>query len=271
VAARGISEETQRMGDNDLTVHRIMIEDPRTVLPQAPAIRAAQIMVQDRIRHLIVAENNGQVVGVLSERQVLKHFSPWLSRLYLSGEAPTAPPRFEVRQIMAEPAVTVTEDTSIRRAAGILGSKKIGCLPVVKDGDRLVGLVTAVDVLKFAGRQSLLRPEEEFQVFRPPAFLSKDNKLTVPVGYFAELSQAEDVLAVLAYAAPSKRIGVKLFARGQAGADLLGARPATVTDKYLAIPAADFLEHHGLNIRGPLVVAEDRESGYLILSPVLKP
>jgi CBS domain-containing protein len=259
------------MADDDLTVRRIMIENPRTILPQAPAIRAAQIMVQDRVRHLVVAEENEQVVGVLSERQVLKHFSPWLSRVHLAGEAPTAPPRFEVRQIMAEPAVTVTEDTSIRRAAGILASKKIGCLPVVKDGDRLVGLVTAVDVLKFAGRHSLLQPEEEFQVFRPPAFLSKDNKLTVPVGYFAELSAEEEVLAVLAYAAPSKRIGVKLFTRGETGEDLFGARPATLTDKYLAIPASDFLEHHGLNIRGPLVVAEDRESGYLILSPVLKP
>ena len=48
------------------------------------------------------------------------------------------------------------------------------------------------------------------------------------------------------------------------------SRPATVTDKYLAIPAADFLKRHHLNIRGSPEVSEDHGSGYLLLSPVLK-
>jgi len=259
------------MEKNELTVGKIMVENPRTILPQAPAGRAAQIMVQARIRHLVVAESDGKVVGVVSERQVLKHFSPWLAEADVAQQRPTAPPRYEVCQIMAQPAITVTADTSIRKAAGILASNKIGCLPVVKDDERLTGLVTAVDVLKCVAHHSLLQPEEDFEVYRPPAFLGKDSKLTIPVGYFPELSPEEDLLAVLAYAAHSKRIGVKLLKRGQAVEDLLGARPATLTDKYLAIPAQDFLEHHRLNVRGPLEVTQDEESGYLVLSPILKP
>ena len=261
------------MAEVDPTVRAIMIENPRTVLPQAPAVRAAQIMVQSRIRHLIVAENHEEVVGVLSERQILKHFSPWLAEMSEGERSRTAPPRCEAQEIMATPPITATIDTSIRAAAAVLASKKLGCLPVVGNHNHLVGLVTSVDVLRYIGRDQVPRPGDEFRVFRPSAFLGKDGRLTVPVGYFPKLKADEEILAVLAFAARSKRIGVKLFPRGDEAKaeELYGARPATVSDKYVAIPAEDFLNHYGLDIRGPLEVTEDRETGYFILSPVLSP
>jgi len=249
-----------------------MIARPCTVLPEAPAVRAAQIMVQSRIRHLVVATSDDEVVGVLSERQILKHFSPWLTEVSAGNHVPATPPRCEVRQIMAQPPITVAADTSIRAAAGVLASNKVGCLPVVEGGNRLVGLVTSVDVLKFIGRDSLPQPGDEFRVFRPPAFLSQDGKLTVPAGYFPSMKPGTETLAVLAYAARSKRIGVRLLTRGDGTQEeLQGARPAAVSDKYVAIPAEDFLKHYGLSIRGPLEVREDADTGYLVLSPVLSP
>lgn len=259
------------MASIDPMIRKIMIQNVRTVLPEAPAVRAAQVMVQCRIRHLIVTKSDGEVVGVLSERQVLKHFSPWLSKVHGESRAKTAPPRCEVREIMAEPPITVIADTSIREAANILASKRIGCLPVVEDRNRLIGLLTAVDLLRFFGGNYSSQPQEEFHVFTPPAFLSEDGKLTMPLGYFPEKEPAEEVLAVLAYAPRSKRIGVKLFTRGQEGEDLRGARATTLTDKYVVIPAEDFLKHHNLNIRGSLEVTENKETGYFFLSPVLKP
>jgi len=248
-----------------------MIEDVSTVFSKGLAVLAAQTMVRRRIRHLIVTESDGEVVGVLSERQVLKHFSAWLTTAGTGSEVQASLPRCEVREIMATPPITVIEGTSITAAAAILASNKIGCLPVVEDGNRLVGLVTAVDVLKFFSRDYVPEAEEEFEVFRPPAFLSEDGKLTVPVGYFAEEKSEEKILALLAYSPRSKRISVKLLAKEQQGQDLLGVRPATLTDKYLAIPAKDFLEHHNLNIRGALNVTKNTETGCLLLSPVLKP
>lgn len=260
------------MANDEWTVRRMMIEDVRTVLSEAPAVRAAQIMVQSRIRHLVVTETGGEVVGVVSERQILKHFSPWLSEVAPSAEVQTPFPRCQVRDIMAQPPITIRANTSIRAAAGIFAAKKIGCLPVVQGRNHLVGLVTAVDVLKFVGRHHLPEAEEQFAVFRPPAFLSKDMKLTVPAGYFPEQDPQKEVSVILAYARSSKRIGVKLLTRGaQEGEDLLGARPATFSDKYLAIPAEDFLKHHNLNIRGSLEVVQNKDTGYLVLSPILKP
>lgn len=259
------------MDDVDWTVRKIMIGNVRTVLPQAPTVRAAQILVQCRIRHLVVAESDGEVVGVLSERQVLKHFSPWLTGVSVETRPETPPPRCEVREVMAHPPITVRPETSLRTAADILASKKIGCLPVVEEGRRLVGLLTAVDLLRFFGRSYAPQPQEEFHVFAPPAFFSENGNLTMPVGYFPERHSAAEVLAVLAYAPKGKRIGVRLFERGEEGQDLGGARPAMVTDKYVVIPAEDFVKHYNLNVRGPFEVAKNAQTGYLVLSPVLKP
>lgn len=259
------------MGYYDLTVRKIMIEGARTILPDAPAVQAAQVMVQSRIRHLVVAETDTEVVGVISERQILKHFSPWLSKWHEDIESGAPFPRCTVRDFMSQPAVTVSMDTSIRSAAAIMASKKIGCLPLVRGRKKMAGLVTATDVLKFVGADRLPGPEEELQVFQPPAFVTDKGDITVPVGYFREMEPEKEVLVVLAYAKQSRRIGVRLSQREKEGADLFGSRPATLTDKYLAIPAADFLKHHNLNIRGALEVSEDNRSGYLLLSPVLKP
>lgn len=259
------------MGYDDLTVQRIMIENGRSILPQAPLIRAAQIMAEYRIRHLVVTETDGEVVGVLSERQILKHFSPWLSQISNRTQPQPAFPRCDVKDIMAQPPITVRANTSMRKAAGILAANKIGCLPVVHGGKKMVGLVTATDLLKFVAGNHLPEVGDDFQVFRPPAFLKEDGELIVPAGYFPETESEQEVLAVLAYAPGGKRIGVKLFQRGDQTVQLDGARPATVTNKYVAIPAGDFLKHHNLNIRGSLDVSDDSGSGYLVLSPVLKP
>lgn len=256
--------------DDDPSVRTILIEYPQTILPGAPAIRAAQMMVQHRIRHLVVAENHEEVVGVVSERQILKCFSPWLGA-DTAGPPPGPIPRCEVREIMAKSPVTVTADTSIRRAAALMAAKKIGCLPVVNPPTRLVGLITAVDVLKYIGCNQLPDRQDDFTVFRPPAFLTESGVLTVPVGYFSELEEAEELLAVLAYAPRTKRIGVKVFARGNGGRAMVGARPATLTDKFLTIPAKDFLDHYSLQVRGALDVTEHKQTGYLVLSPTLKP
>jgi CBS domain-containing membrane protein len=261
----------KKMRDDDPCVREIMIEHPRTIVPQAPAIRAAQMMVQHRIRHLVVAERHEEVVGVISERQILKHFSPWLSDLTVVNDVQKPFPRCEVREIMSPSPVTVTASASIRSAAALMAARKIGCLPVVNPPTRLVGLVTAVDVLKFIGCNRLPDRQEDFSVFSPPAFLTDSGDLTVPLGYFSELGQGEEVLAVLAYAARTKRIGIKVFARGEEGLGMLGARPATLTDKYLTIPAKDFIDHYNLHLRGPLDVSENKQTGYLVLSPVLKP
>jgi len=172
---------------------------------------------------------------------------------------------------MSQPPITATPESPIRTAADVMASEKIGCLPVVKGGKCLVGIVTTIDVLRFiAGNQSS-HGNEEFHVYMPPAFLSKDREFILPAGYFPDAKLEEGLLAILSYAPKGKRIGVRLCVRSHQEEVLLGARPAGTTDKYVTIPAADFLDYYNLNIRGPLEITQTETSGYVILSPILSP
>ncbi len=55
-----------------------------------------------------------------------------------------------VEDVMSQPALTSSPDTTLREAANLLRGRTIGCLPVVENG-RTVGIVTTTDLLELIG------------------------------------------------------------------------------------------------------------------------
>jgi acetoin utilization protein AcuB len=53
-----------------------------------------------------------------------------------------------VKEVMSEPAITVSPETTVKEAAALMIEHKIGCLPVV-DEHTLVGIVTETDILRW--------------------------------------------------------------------------------------------------------------------------
>jgi CBS domain-containing protein len=109
---------------------------------------AEDIMRLGRVRHMPVLEA-ARLVGVVSARDVLAasltkalDFEPAHRRSFLRS--------VEVSEVMSRDVVTVEPDTTLREAAELLLSRKIGCLPVVKPDRTLVGLVTETDLLRAA-------------------------------------------------------------------------------------------------------------------------
>ena len=49
---------------------------------------------------------------------------------------------------MTAPAITTKPDTDIREVAGILDEKRIKRLPVVDDGNRLIGIISRADIVR---------------------------------------------------------------------------------------------------------------------------
>jgi acetoin utilization protein AcuB len=116
-----------------LAVREVMATHPITVRPHETARHAYQLMRDNRFRHLPVMED-GRLVGILSDRDLRPVLlSPGLARA-------------RVRELMSEDLTTVGPDTPIEEAASLLVVKKIGCLPVVAQG-QLVGIVTETDLL----------------------------------------------------------------------------------------------------------------------------
>ena len=102
------------------------------------------------VRHVPVVRG-GKLVGVVSERDVLRLS---LSHLNTRGgeERRAFLQAVEIGRAMSAPAIVIEPSASVEKAALSMAENKIGCLPVV-EGDDLVGLVTATDVLLyFAGK-----------------------------------------------------------------------------------------------------------------------
>ena len=119
----------------------IMSRNVVTVGPDESAADAWSRMQHRGIRHLVVTEKRN-VIGVISERD-------------LGGRAGIRLRRNRaVRDLMSAPARSVPPDTTLRQAATLMRSRLVGCLPVIDDG-RIVGIVTATDVLDELGRGSV--------------------------------------------------------------------------------------------------------------------
>jgi len=111
-----------------------------TIELTAAASSAWERMRKHRIRHLVVTENDA-LAGVISERDLGGRNGDEVRRARTVGDL------MSTRVVNAEPT------TTLREAANLMRSRLIGSLPVL-EGDRLVGIVTATDVLDELGRGS---------------------------------------------------------------------------------------------------------------------
>ena len=111
-------------------------------------------MVERRgLRHLPVLDKEGALVGIVSEKDLLR----------AGGQG-------SVQEVMTRDVITVTEYTALEDAARIMADHKISSLPVIRD-DRLVGIITETDLflifLELLGareagvRLTMLVPEEK--------------------------------------------------------------------------------------------------------------
>ncbi|HKZ02596.1 MAG TPA: CBS domain-containing protein, partial [Pyrinomonadaceae bacterium] len=120
------------------TVGQFMSTDLFTMRPDDLVDLAASLMHWRHIRHVPVEDDEGQLVGLISHRALL--------RLLTRGNRPAESAPVTARDIMRTDPITVTSTTPTLEAMEIMRSNKIGCLPVVDDG-QLVGIVTSYDFL----------------------------------------------------------------------------------------------------------------------------
>lgn len=111
-----------------------------TLSPDETAATALALCRERRIRHLPVLKE-GRLVGIVSDRD-LRSSTPAL------GDPARAAALQEVlvQDVMAREVVSILPDDPIEQAANTMRERRIGCLPVL-DGDELVGIVTASDVM----------------------------------------------------------------------------------------------------------------------------
>jgi CBS domain-containing protein len=146
----------------DLTARDIMTPDPVTVSRDLTVTEAARLMVEHRIGALPVIDEEGALIGIVTEgdlimRDVKVEFPTYLHLLDGFIMYPPATARFEselkkavgatVEDVMTTEPVTVDVGTPIGDVATLMVDRDVSRLPVL-DGERVVGIVSKSDIVR---------------------------------------------------------------------------------------------------------------------------
>lgn len=116
----------------DWMTRNVVTIDEAADLPEALTLMDAH-----DVRHLVVVDDR-RVLGVVSERDLLPHLDE----------------KVQVGEIMTKKVLGVSPAVSVSWAADLMLRNKIGCLPVLEDGEKLVGIITESDVLSALSERS---------------------------------------------------------------------------------------------------------------------
>jgi acetoin utilization protein AcuB len=130
-----------------------MTKPPITITEEVSVAEALAVVERRRLRHLPVLDTEGSLIGIVSEKDLLR----------AGGQG-------SVQEVMTRDVITVTEYTALEDAARIMADHKISSLPVMRD-EKLVGMITETDLfqifLELLGareqgvRLTMLVPEEK--------------------------------------------------------------------------------------------------------------
>jgi acetoin utilization protein AcuB len=119
---------------------KVITASPQTTLPDA-----LKLLAQRRVRHLPVVGPDGDLVGIVSDRDLKQAMASPATSL-AAHELVYLLNRLPVEQIMTRTVVTIGLMAPVEEAARLMVQEKIGAVPVM-DGGELVGIVTETDVL----------------------------------------------------------------------------------------------------------------------------
>lgn len=130
-----------------MNVASIMTREVVTVKMDNSLQIVRKIFQNVEFHHVLVVEKEN-LVGVVSDRDLLKRLCPWLGKL---SEKPHGRDTLEVKvhQIMSHKLITVSGETNIKTAARLMLKNNISCLPVVSPEGGIKGIVTWKDILGF--------------------------------------------------------------------------------------------------------------------------
>jgi CBS domain-containing membrane protein len=131
----------------DLKVRDLMTEVVLSVHPDDTVEKVYDLMNENGIRHLTVIDEDGDLVGLVSHRDLLRHSA--IER----AEVPTflvrqILRRTRVEEVMTSEVETAEPDLPLSQAAQVMFENKFGCLPVL-ESSKLVGILTESDFVRY--------------------------------------------------------------------------------------------------------------------------
>jgi acetoin utilization protein AcuB len=108
---------------------------------------ALKMMRDHKFRRIPVVDQEGKLIGIVSERDLL-HASPSPATSLSVWEVNYLLWKLKVADIMTHHVITISQEAPIEDAANLMVTRKIGGLPVVDNACRVVGVITETDIFK---------------------------------------------------------------------------------------------------------------------------
>ncbi len=150
-----------------MRVEEIMSRSVKTATPDTPVREIATQMVLHHISGMPIVDAAQQVVGVISEKDILHHMFPNVQDLMESGlRDPEELERnyhsvigLKAADLMTQAVATVTPDMPVLKAAAMMWLRKVRRIPVAAEG-RLVGIISIGDVHRAIFQSNLMADQQ---------------------------------------------------------------------------------------------------------------
>jgi acetoin utilization protein AcuB len=153
---RGIGRAGQEPGRGarfrKMRIEEIMNKSVVTVEMDDSLKRVKEIFDNLRFHHLLVVET-GELVGVISDRDLLKALSPNIGTAAETFRD-SATLKKKVHQVMTRKLVTLEPKAGIDDAIEIFNKYNISCIPVVDEEHKPVGIISWRDILRAISRET---------------------------------------------------------------------------------------------------------------------
>lgn len=126
-------DESKRM---EIIVHELMKKNPLTIEESTPLPAVKKVFKEKGIRHLPVLHDSKKVVGIISDRDLLK------------VEALGTFQFLKAQDIMNTIIILVDDETSVAHVAKVMIEEKISAMPVINNQHEMVGIITKTDILR---------------------------------------------------------------------------------------------------------------------------
>ncbi len=130
-----------------MIIARRMTRNPVTATPEMSIGEASELMKREKVHRLPVLDKDKNLVGVITEKDIL-HASPSPASSLSIHEMAYLLSKLTVKKLMTKDPVTISEDTTVEEAARLMSDQDLSCLPVVSSTNKLVGIVTKSDMFR---------------------------------------------------------------------------------------------------------------------------
>ncbi|CAN2049828.1 acetoin utilization protein AcuB [Candidatus Magnetomoraceae bacterium gMMP-1] len=130
-------------------VSRSMTEKVISIGLDSDIIEVRNLMTENNIRHLVVADENKHLLGIVTDRDIRSAlpYNIYCDKKYVAKEAEI--PEHKIKNIMtpASKVITITPYDTIQDVLLLMEEKKIGAIPVLDEEKKVIGIISVRDLL----------------------------------------------------------------------------------------------------------------------------